>query len=107
MLQVTATFNVPARPRAAAALKAYAIMHFEGPALRRLTGRRGRGRWDLEYARQVEMNYESERPVLVERSIDRVADRYTERIVFLDSREVVRKVDEPLSAHQGRGAAGR
>ncbi len=40
----------------------------------------------------------------VERVIDRSANRYRERIVS-ENGEVVREVDEPLTAHRGRGSA--
>lgn len=39
-----------------------------------------------------------------ERLIDRENDRYKERVVTEDG-EVLRNVDEPLSAHHGRGSA--
>ena len=39
------------------------------------------------------------------REIDRENDRYKERIVNLQTGEVLRDVDEPLSNHTGRGSA--
>jgi hypothetical protein len=45
------------------------------------------------------------RLVKVERSIDRLEDRYSERVTDVDTGEVIRQCDEPLSAHQGHGSA--
>jgi hypothetical protein len=43
----------------------------------------------------------------LERSIDRENNRYRERIVDGDTGEVIREVDEALSAHRGRESARR
>jgi hypothetical protein len=37
--------------------------------------------------------------------VDRLADRYFERVVDPDAGEVLRECDEPLSQHTGRGSA--
>ena len=39
------------------------------------------------------------------RNIDHVNNRYTETVTVLKTGELVRKVDEPLSEHTGRGSA--
>lgn len=41
----------------------------------------------------------------IHRVIDRVQDRYEERIVDVETGQVVRVVDEPLTHHKGRGSA--
>jgi hypothetical protein len=42
---------------------------------------------------------------VIDRNIDRLGDRYQERIVDAETGEVIREVDEPLSEHRGRGDA--
>jgi hypothetical protein len=49
---------------------------------------RSRGRW-----------------VQLDRTIDRLNDRYTERVIDPESEEVIHHCDEPLSQHQGHGSA--
>jgi len=41
----------------------------------------------------------------VELAVDRIRNRYYERIIDKESGEVVREVDEPLADHVGRGSA--
>jgi hypothetical protein len=41
----------------------------------------------------------------IQRTIDRISNRYYERIINTETGEVVRCVDEPLTDHQGRGSA--
>jgi hypothetical protein len=43
--------------------------------------------------------------VKVERTIDRDTDRYRETVTMIESGEVIRSVDEPLSDHRGHGSA--
>lgn len=38
-------------------------------------------------------------------TVDREADRYTERLVDGETGEVIHDVDEPLSEHRGHGSA--
>jgi hypothetical protein len=43
--------------------------------------------------------------VQLDRVLDRANDHYQERVVDLDSGEVIHECDEPLSEHRGHGAA--
>jgi hypothetical protein len=44
---------------------------------------------------------------LIDRSIDRLNDRYDERIVDAETGDVVHEAHEPLSEHRGHGGAPR
>lgn len=62
------------------------------------------GRPSAEWKSGQEFNHSRQEHVNVERSMDRVADTYFERITTKDG-EVLREVSEPLSRHRGRGDA--
>lgn len=47
------------------------------------------------------------RMVRIHRMIDRRRDRYYERVLDPDTREVLRDIEQPLSHHTGRGSAKR
>jgi hypothetical protein len=65
------------------------------------------GRASVEFLHGDDLTRSTGEWVKLDRRVDRVADRYTERIVDRNGKVVVRDVDEPLSQHQGRGSAKR
>ncbi len=69
--------------------------------------RLARGRWGKEFISQTEFHRETQSWRHVERVIDRVNDTYFERITDLETRDTVKRVEEPLSEHQGHGSARR
>jgi hypothetical protein len=61
-----------------------------------------------KYAREVKSSaeYSSDgQLVRVEQSIDREDDSYRKKVTVVDTGEVLREVDHPLSEHSGRGSA--
>lgn len=66
-----------------------------------------KGRAVEEIVSGADFNRDSGKWYDLKRHIDRVKDRYTERIVDPSTGDVVREVDEPLSKHRGRGDARR
>jgi hypothetical protein len=75
-----------------------------------MRGRRKHGadnrKWDMEVMDAEEIHRDTGLWARLERVIDKFRARYTERVTLSDGR-VLRDVDEPLSSHQGRGAAKR
>ena len=60
-----------------------------------------------KYARETKSSAEYSadgRLVRVEQSIDRENDSYRKKVTAVDTGEVLRKVDHPLSEHTGRGS---
>lgn len=53
----------------------------------------------------VEHSRKHEKLVRVERTIDKDNDLYTEKVVDLNTREILHECVEPLSKHQGHGSA--
>ena len=68
------------------------------------TGRKRRGKYEHEALRGYEFNV-SGHLMKKERLLDRKNNLYIERIVDMDTGEVVRDIQEPLSDHRRRGAA--
>ena len=64
---------------------------------------KGRRKYAREEKSSAEYSVDKEL-VRVERSIDRENDSYRETVTAIDSGEVLRKVDHPLSEHKGRGS---
>lgn len=62
-------------------------------------------RWEV--IQGAEQSRDSGRWVEKSRLIDRDANRYSERITDLETGEVLRDCQEPLSQHQGHGSAKR
>jgi hypothetical protein len=54
-----------------------------------------------------EFNYDRQKMVLRGLHVDREANLYRESVIDPDTGEVIHQVEEPLSAHQGHGAARR
>jgi hypothetical protein len=60
-----------------------------------------------KYARETKSSAEHSvdgKLVRVDRSINRENDRYREKVTVVDTGEVTRQVDHPLSEHTGRGS---
>ena len=60
-----------------------------------------------KYARETKSSAEYSvdgQLVRVDRSIDRENNRYQEKVTVVDTGEVTRQVDHPLSEHTGRGS---
>lgn len=60
-----------------------------------------------KYARETKSSAEhsvDDQLVRVEQSIDRENNRYQKRVTIVDTGEVLRQVDHPLSEHTGRGS---
>ena len=64
---------------------------------------KGRRKYAREEKSSAEYSVDGEF-VRVERSIDRENGSYRETVTVVDSGEVLRKVDHPLSEHTGRGS---
>ena len=65
----------------------------------------GGGRPFAEQVHGSDLHRKDGRWVRLDRVIDRHNDRYTERVTDPATGEVIHECDEPLSDHQGRGAA--
>lgn len=65
----------------------------------------GGGRWIYQHTSGDSYFGLTGREHYIERSIDRAAGMYHERIIDKISGEVVREVHEPLTQHRGRGGA--
>ncbi len=70
-----------------------------------LVARRATGRWFAKIKAGDEFFQLTQRWHRLFRWIDRDANWYTEHITDVETGEVVRSVDEPLSEHRGRGSA--
>ena len=66
--------------------------------------KRGRGKYEYEILKGDEFNSEG-RIMQKERIVDHQNDRYMETVIDAETGEIVRKIDEPLSKHVGRGSA--
>lgn len=67
--------------------------------------RGGKGKAVLKLKSGDDFTVSTGRWAKLDRIVDREADRYYELVVDTETGEVLRYVDEPLSAHQGRGSA--
>lgn len=63
------------------------------------------GRWEAKSIEKHSHYKATDEHHFVQRTIDRISNRYYERIVNTETGEVVRCVDEQLTDHQGRGSA--
>ncbi len=63
------------------------------------------GRWESKSESKHSYFKVEGRNHFIERLIDRNSNRYRERIVDVETGEVVREIFEPLTSHQGRGTA--
>jgi len=62
-------------------------------------------KWFIQILGGADWSRNLKRFVQKQRVIDRESDRYVERVADPDTGEVLRDVDEPLSAHRGHGSA--
>jgi hypothetical protein len=56
------------------------------------------------WSRQVLQRSRDNAVAIHERTFDRDADRYTEKVTMLDTGEVICNKDQPLSEHTGHGS---
>ena len=72
-----------------------------------LTGRSGPGKKGIrfELIQGDELTYATGLWATKRRLVDKENDRYQERVVEQGTGKVLRDIDEPLSAHRGRGSA--
>ena len=98
-------------PKCGSQTRSFAVRIAESVTLREKRGmklkRSGKGKPAFESVSGDDQYKKTGKWNKLDRVIDRENDRYKERIVDGDTGSTIRDVDEPLSEHQGRGAARR
>ena len=70
------------------------------------TGKRPHGKWDREESRGYEFSKDGHHHLMAKvRILNRKKNCYKEMVINVDTGNIVRDVEHPLSEHTGRGSA--